>query len=173
MALGFLLAMPASAQVDFDDWVGEWFKGPLKQKGLAVAPMETDKAAEKINSYSYVQSWDGGTQIMTVLSIEQDASGTWLPPVPRIVQILNGNALDSVGYSLVPPGAVMGVELVAAVVSLTGKEKNGELTKAKIKSLGGCLVYDQGASYLASGLDINQKGVAEDKVPQEVKDLIP
>jgi hypothetical protein len=174
MTIVFILVAPVYAQVEFDDWVGQWYKGTVKDKGLFVDDTGTEKESEKLPSYAYVVEWDETTQTFSALLIQSEDDGdTWNDPVPYSITVIGGTPLDYVGYGLIPPGAAEGIELFAIILNIKGKEKNGELKGGKAKSVGGCVVYDfLDGTYFSAGESLSMKVVPEDKVPDEVKEAI-
>jgi hypothetical protein len=179
MILGLLVVVPVNAEVTFDSWVGQWQKGAVKEKGVIADDSGTEQEVEKLPTYGFVQSWDQGTMTFTSL-LFQNIDGTWTGPVPYVVQVLNDNPLNYVSYALLPPGGPFPeIEILALIINATGKEdKNGALTKIKVRTVGGCVIYNLGLGpdgpiYFAANESLNMKGVPADKVPQEVKDLLP
>lgn len=174
MTIVFILVAPVYAQVEFDDWVGQWYKGTVKDKGLFVDDTGTEKESDKLPSYAYVEEWDETTQTFSALLIQSEDDGdTWNDPVPYSITVIGGTPLDYVGYGLIPPGAAEGIELFAIILNIKGKEKNGELKGGKAKSVGGCVVYDfLDGTYFSAGESLSMKVVPEDKVPNEVKEAL-
>jgi hypothetical protein len=169
--LGFLVVAPVYAEVTFESWVGQWFKGSIKDKGVMVDDLGTEKAVDKIPTYGYVESWDGVSYNSVIIQFD-DETGTWMDPVPYLVKVIGGTPLDYVSYGFIPPGFAPGVELFALILHCKGKEKNDELKSFSAKSVGGCVIYDlnlDGSMYFAANEALKFKGVPADKVPDEVK----
>ena len=170
MVLGLLVVVPVQAQqVTLDSWVGKWLKGGEKNKGVLVDDSGTSKAVEKLPTYGFVQCYAAGQYTSTLV---QQQNGTW-NTVQFFAQVLgvDPNPLDYVAYALVPSGFVPELEALLVVLSVTGKEKGGELTKGKVRTVGGSVIYNTGAgSYFAAQETLKMKTIPEDKVPQEVKD---
>ena len=168
-----------SPEPNFDAWVGQWFKGTIQDKGLMVDDLGTDKAVEKVPAYGYVADWDDQTKEYTSLVTHfDDDTGTWSNPATAyIATLVGGTPLDYITYGFVPPGVADGIELVALILHFTGKEKNDVLTKAKGKTVGGCVIYSlgdgpSGAMYFSANEVINFNQVPDDKVPDDVKNII-
>jgi hypothetical protein len=179
IVLGFLLTVPVHAQVEYGDWVGLWLKGTTKDKGLMVDDLGTDKAADKINTYAYVQALDipqnlGDPILFTALLVQfDDESGTWMEPVPYTATVVGGTPLDYVVYGFIPPDTVPGIEILAIILSINGKEKNGELTKGTVKSVSGTVIYDLGGGmYFSAFESLKLKSIPDSKVPDEVSEKV-
>lgn len=174
MILGFLVVVPVHAQVDFDSWEDKWFKGTAMDKGFIVDDTGTSKSSQKIPTYVYVQCWDGGQEIFTAWLVQKDAhSGAWMGAVPYVVQVINGTPLDFVVYGFIPPGTIPEIELFALIISFMGKEKDGVLKSAKVKSVGGCVIYNLGGGmHFSANESFKVKWVSANKVPDEVQEKI-
>jgi len=172
--LGFFVVVPVHAQVLFGDWVGIWFKGSVKEKGLMVDEFGTDKAVDKIPTYGYVQSWDEVNQQFTSLLIQfDDDSNTWMDAVPYVVTVVNGTPLDYVAYGFIPPGTLPEIEIFALIMSAKGKEKAGVITKGSVKTVGGCIIYNLGDGInFSANESLQMKLIKEEKVPQEVYEKV-
>jgi len=179
--LGFLVVVPVHAQVDFDAYLGQWFKGNMKDKGFIVLAdnLGTEKAVDKSPGYVYVQSSDGANYVFLV--VQQDDEGNWMEAVPYQLTVLGQNPLDHIAYGFLPPppalGAVPGVEILSLVLHITGKEKeeDGEwvLKSAQGQTVGGCVIYDfLDGTYFAANEALKFKLVPEAKVPVEVYEKV-
>jgi len=170
MVLGLLFVAPVHAEVTFDSWVGQWFKGTVTDKGVIVGDLGTGKVVEKVSTYGYVYSWDGGKMQYTFLLIQFDAnSGTWMDAVPYVAQVVGGTPLNYVSYGLIPPGTVPEIEIFALIINVTAKEKKGVLTNPKVNTVGGCVIYNlDGGLHFAANESLNFKSVPVEKVPIEV-----
>ncbi len=173
MALAMIFVAPVQAQVGFDDWLGQWLKGNVTDKGFLVDSTGTYKLSTKTATYAYVQCLDesSGVKIYTAWLVQFDSqSRTWRDAVPYVFQVLNGTPLNYISYGFIPPETAPGVQLLAAILNIQGKEKNGALTQIKAKSVGACVVYDLGGGvYSAADEVIDMKGISADKVPVEVQ----
>jgi len=169
MVLGLLVVVPVHAQVTFDDWKGVWFQGAIKEKGLISNTSGTQKATDQIPAYIFVQCWNEGPMTLDSVLIQQ-LMGAW-EVFPYIGQVLNDNPLDYVVYSLLNPGDDPSgmTETLLVVLSIKGKEKNGELAKGQVKSVSGAIVYNlPDGSNLSSQESVKMKMIPQDKVPPDV-----
>jgi hypothetical protein len=173
----FLIA-PCYAQVEFEDWVGQWYKGTIIDKGLVANDTGTGKLQEKLLTYAYVVSWDPGSQTYTSVLVQSDDKGdTWMDPVPYIVKVIGGTPLDYVSYGLITPEEAdsneLPIEMFALIINIKGKEKNGEIKSGKVTTIGGGVIYDLGASnYFAAGESLKMKTIPAEKVPDEVVEAV-
>jgi hypothetical protein len=178
MILGFLVVVPVHAQVTFDSWVGQWYKGAIMDKGVIVDDLGTYRVVQKVPTYGYVQCWDGATSTYTSWLIQFDTeSGTWMDAIPYTVQVIGGTPLDYVSYGFIPPGTLPEIEIFALILSVKGKEKAGVLRNFKASSVGGCVIYNLGAGpngtmYFPANESIKMRGISADKVPEEVQQKI-
>lgn len=168
------IVVPCHAEVEFEDWEGQWFKAKVTDKGLVVTADGTGKLKEKLLTYANIIEYDLDTQTYVSLLIQSDDEGeTWLDPVPYFLKIIGGTPLDLVGYGLITPEFAdansLPIEMFAIVLSLKGKEKDGVLKKATVSTVGGCVIYKLGGNfYFAAGESFKGKSIPEDKVPDEV-----
>jgi hypothetical protein len=171
-----ILVAPCYAEITFEDWVGQWYKGNIKDKGLVVNPTGTGKLSEKLLTYGYVEDWNPVDKTYRSILIQSDDGGeTWMDPVPYVVKVISGTPLDYVSYALIGPGVAPEVEMLAVILNVKGKEKNGFIKNANIKSVGGCVIYDLGggSAYFAAEESLKMKVIPESKVPDEVKNKLP
>jgi len=167
MILGLLVVVPVQAQVTFDSWVGKWFKGTEKNKGLLVNDSGTLKAVEKLPSYATVKCYDDSTDTFLTTMIQLQ-NGNWVP-TQFVAQVLNNNPLDYVSYALVPSGIVPEIEALLVVLSITGTAKDGNLVKGKVQTVGGAVIYNVPGSYpqFATSESLKFKMTPQDKVPDD------
>ena len=169
-----LIVAPCHAEIGFEDWVGQWYKGNIIDKGLVVSTAGTGKLKDKLLTYGYVSDWDPGSQTYSSLLIQSDDGGkTWMAPVPYVVKVINGTPLDYVSYALIDAAQAsslgLPVEMFALIINIKGKEKNGLINKANIKSVGGCVIYKLGGDiYFAANESLKMNVIPESKVPVEV-----
>ena len=172
MILGLVVVVPVHAQVTLDSWVGKWFKGAEKNKGLLVNNSGTLKSVEKLSSYATVKCWDDNTGEILATMIQLQ-NGNW-EPIQFLAKVLGGvdaNPLDYVSYALVPPGFFPDIEALLVVLSATGKEKGGELVGGKVQTVGGSVIYNNiDGSYpqFATSESLKMKMIPDGKVPPEV-----
>jgi len=170
MVLGLLVVVPVHA-ADFTDWECKWFKGGEKNKGVLL----TDdpgvvKVAERIDTYAFVQSYVAGPPGVFTSWLVQ---GNQTPMFMAQVLGDNPDPLDYVSYALVDPTMMVpGVEALLVSIRVQGKEKNGELTKGKVQTVGGSVIYsdpEPGVQYFVAQQVLKMKMVPQDKVPEAVK----
>jgi hypothetical protein len=183
MILSFFVIVPVHAQdgVDFDIWEGQWFKGIVKDKGLVVDSSGTYRSVDIVPTYGYVIEWIPGAPgigvFNAVLFQYDNASDSWVGPVPYTLNVIGGTPLDYVSYGFVGPddplAALLGVEIFTISLSVKGKVKNEDLYMGMAKSLGGLVIYDYGdESYFSANESLKMKLIPESKVPQEIIDLL-
>jgi hypothetical protein len=167
---GFLAVVPGNAQVEFELWEGLWFKGTIKDKGFIGDGSGIDKAVDKIPMYGYIAEWNESAETFTAWLVEfDDESGLWIGPLRYTVKVIGGTYLNWVAYGFLAPGEQLGVELLALILNVKGKEKNGVITNVTAKSVAGCVIYDLGSEvYYSANESMSGKGVPVNKVPDEV-----
>ena len=161
----------AQDTVDFDIWVGQWYKGAVVDNGLIVDNDGTSKTVEAVPTYGYVVSWDATNQQFFSLLIQyNNTTQEWMDAVPYVLKVIGGTPLDYASYSFIPPGSAPGIEFFAISLNITGQVKNGILKEGTAKSIGGLVIYDNGdGSYFSAEESLHVKVIPEWRVPEEIK----
>lgn len=170
------------AELNFEDVEGTWWI-MLKQmdKGYIFLHPAVDGTVAKAMKYKnkskagYMfippESFDGDSY-NGVFGIDPDGAGGWMV-VPYDLNIYGGTPNDLVGQAEM---FMMGLEMVLTVrATLTEDKKNpGTIKSGKVETLGSSLLSNIPPDAIFAGTrDLKAKWIPEDKVPDDVKALIP
>jgi hypothetical protein len=141
------------AQPDMRIWLGKWFSYQTTTKGVAFTGSNFISGSQKQKGYFKVESWDPDQETFQIDVYFLDDVG-WHATTETLYYYAGTN-LNFVF------AAHSTTEFLGMV---TGKEKNGGLNSATIKSLGGYVVEADENGFSAGSLTLKGKMVDESKV---------
>ena len=163
-----LSSQVCAAPPDMSQWVGKWFSLKTKQNGTgfdtSVSKFFKDSVSE--SAYINIWNWDPINQEFQFDLCQLDKTdGKWSVEENLIISFLTGTNVKFLwSYdSLDKDGNKEGTVFTAV---MEGREKNGMLQSANIKTLGGAIVniYDD-TKVSAGSFTVTGKMIASSKVP--------
>ena len=175
------ISLGSASALDFVDYEDTWYKTKFKLKGVCEEEdsLELSKESAKDTAWIYIQSYDGVDEEFVGSLISMDEDGVW-QETPIILSIDLGTPDDAVleleSEITITDGSTGDVvEILSFFVRLTGKEnKDGELRQStKLRSVAGAATVDDiDEGFCITSLEFSGKLKKEEKVPDEVKDLV-
>jgi hypothetical protein len=158
----------AYAQPDMTPWLGKWFSYNMTTKGVAFTGSSFLKGSQKENGYLEVRAWDPYQETFQVAVYFLDDVG-W-HATTETFYYYEGTGLNFVFAVHSTTDSNSTTEILGIV---TGKEKDGVLQSATIKSLGGYLVEADEGGFRAGSLTLKGKMVDESKIKVPPEVIIP
>jgi hypothetical protein len=137
-------------------WVGKWFSYKVTQKGLAYDGSKFMTGSTNESGYFQIVSWDGTAEQFQIDVYYLD-NGVW----ENDTQVLDFYAGDDLNFLFILQNETDGYAFVALV---KGKEKNGDISSATIKSYGGIVLDVEDGEYRAGSMTLSAKMVDSSKV---------
>jgi hypothetical protein len=141
---------------NMNEWVGKWFSYKVTQKGIAYDGSNFMTGSTRESGFFQVLSWDDAAEQFQIQVYFMD-DGEWQTDT----QTLNFYAGSYLNFLFFVENESEGYAFVALV---KGKERNGGISGASIKSYGGIVLGEDDGEYRAGTMTLSAKMVDQSKV---------